>query len=166
MAYLIAIPVLGLLLLFQTAVFSRAPLLQGTVDLMLLGIISWAIHPRVTSHWFWTLVGALYIGYVSALDYAIPLIAYFLATWLAIMLRRRVWKVLLLAYLTVIFMGTLLFHFLTIVVLFVKGAVLPLGEIFNQILLPSLILNLFLALPVYLLFGDLANRLYPEELDI
>jgi cell shape-determining protein MreD len=166
MAYLLAIPLLGALLLVQTAILSRAPLLQGTPDLLFLVIIAWAVRPRVRSYWFWSLVAALLIGYTSALSYPVPLISYGLATMLAVVLRRRVWRVLLLAYLLVIFTGTLLFQGLTVVTLFAEGAALPIGDIVNQVVLPGLVLNLFLALPVYVLVGDLADRLYPEELDI
>jgi hypothetical protein len=166
MAYLIAVPLLGALLLIQSAILSRAPLLQGTPDVLFLVIIAWAIRPRVNAYWFWTLIAVLMIGYTSALGYWVPLIGYGVATALAIIMRRRVWRVLLLAYLAVIFIGSLLLHGLTIVTLFTRGAILPIGVVINQIVLPSLVLNLALALPVYVLVGDLADRLYPEELDV
>jgi cell shape-determining protein MreD len=166
MAYLIAIPLLGALLLVQTAILSRAPLVQGTPDLLLLVILAWAIRPRVRSYWFWSLCAAVMFGYSSALGYPVPLISYGVATMLAFLLRRRVWRVLLLAYLAVVFVGTLLFQGLTVGILLAQGAALPAGDVVNRIILPSLVLNLFLALPVYVLVGDLAERLYPEELDV
>jgi hypothetical protein len=166
MSYLIAVPLLGVLLLVQTAILSRAPLLQGTPDILFLVIIAWAIRPRVNSHWFWTLMAILMFGYTSALGYLVPFIGYGVTTVLAVIARRRVWRVLLLAYLAVIFFGSLFFHGLTAITLFTRGAILPMASVINQIVLPSLVLNLALALPVYVLVGDLADRLYPEELDI
>jgi hypothetical protein len=38
-------------------------------------------------------------------------------------------------------------------------------DVLNQITLPSLLLNLLLALPVYVLLGDLAKWVHPEELE-
>ena len=166
MAYLVAIPLLGILLLVQTAILSRAPLLLGTPDILFLVITAWAIRPRVSSHWFWTLIAILLFGYTSALGYIVPAIGYGVVTAMAVIIRRRVWRVLLLAYLSVVFLGSLLFHGLSIISLFTQGAILPFGSVINQIVLPSLVLNLALALPVYVLVGDLADRLYPEELDI
>ncbi|MFZ6029780.1 MAG: hypothetical protein ACOYYS_18865 [Chloroflexota bacterium] len=166
MAYLIAIPLLGALILVQMAVLSRAPLLHGTPDLMLLVVAAWAIRPRVRSQIFWTILGIFFVGYTSALGYLVPAIAYGITVLVATALRRRVWRALLLAYLLVVLIGSMSFHALTVLFLFVQGASLPLAEIVNQIVLPSLVLNLSLALPVYVLVGDLADRLYPEELDI
>ena len=37
------------------------------------------------------------------------------------------------------------------------------GEVFSQIVLPTVLLNLLLAIPVHALIHDLAGRLYPEE---
>jgi hypothetical protein len=40
---------------------------------------------------------------------------------------------------------------------------LSLSEVFLQIFLPTILLNLLLAIPVHALIRDLANRLYPEK---
>ncbi len=40
---------------------------------------------------------------------------------------------------------------------------LALSEVFFQIFLPTILLNLLLAIPVHALIHDLANRLYPEK---
>jgi hypothetical protein len=45
----------------------------------------------------------------------------------------------------------------------VSGANLTFGEAFNLVILPSLILNLILALPVYGIMGELAKLLLPAE---
>jgi hypothetical protein len=37
------------------------------------------------------------------------------------------------------------------------------SEVFSQIVLPTVLLNLLLAIPVHALVRDLAGRLYPEE---
>ena len=134
MAYLIAIPLLGALMLVQTAVLSRAPLLHGTPDVILLVIAAWSIRPRVRSQVFWTAVGVFLVGYTSALGYLVPALAYGPMVLLATLLRRRVWHALLLAYLLVVLVGSLLFHALTVLVLFAQGASLPLAEIVNQII--------------------------------
>jgi len=166
MAYLLALPILGGLMLLQTAVFSRAPLLNGTADLLLLTIAAWAIRPRVTSYWFWSLVATILFGYVSALPYTVPLIAYGVATIAAVILRRRMWNILLPAYLVVVFIGTLAMNILTVITLFIWGSAPPLSDVLNLVFLPSLMINVFLGLLVYIVIGDLAERLYPEELDL
>ena len=61
------------------------------------------------------------------------------------------------------FLGTLIVHGLSFVVMQFEGVEFPLGLTLNQITLPSVLLNLLLALPVYALVNDLANQMYPEE---
>ena len=40
---------------------------------------------------------------------------------------------------------------------------LAFSEVFSQIVLPTVLLNLLLAIPVHALMRDLAERLYPER---
>jgi len=42
---------------------------------------------------------------------------------------------------------------------------LAIGEVFSQIVLPSILLNLLLAIPVHALIRSLVNRLYPVEVN-
>jgi hypothetical protein len=44
-----------------------------------------------------------------------------------------------------------------------EGASLAFNLSFVQIVLPSILLNLLLAIPVHALIRELANRLYPAE---
>jgi hypothetical protein len=41
---------------------------------------------------------------------------------------------------------------------------LPINLSFVQIILPSILLNLLLAIPVHSVIRDLVNRLYPQEM--
>ena len=57
-------------------------------------------------------------------------------------------------------------HFSEIVVLFVDGRDLPFNQSLVLVTLPSVLLNLLFALPVYALINDLARRVYPVEVQI
>jgi rod shape-determining protein MreD len=163
---LIAIPVLGGLMILQTSLLSRFPLLQGTSDLVMLGVIAWALQNRVETAWQWCIIGGLIFSLVSALPVGVALIAYSLVTALALILRRHVWQVPLLAMLLTTFLGTVIMHVVSLAAVVVSGTNLPFGEVLNLITLPSLLLNLLLALPVYAIINDLAKWLYPEELEV
>ena len=43
MAILLAIPILGLLIIFQSAILSQVHLLQGSIDFVLLVLVAWAV---------------------------------------------------------------------------------------------------------------------------
>ena len=64
------------------------------------------------------------------------------------------------------FFGTMIVHLITLIVLRLLGSSLPLLQTLNMVTLPSVLLNLLLAVPFYTLLGDLANWLYPEELEM
>ena len=166
MPLLLSLPVLSLLVMLQSAVISRVHLLHGTADLVLLALAAWALQERVQTAWHWTVVGGLMIGVASALPFGAMLGGYLVITALALQLRRRVWKVPVLAMFALIFIGTLLTHAISIGALLLRGVPLPLGESLNLVTLPSLLLNYLFALPMYIAMSDLANWLYPKEIEV
>lgn len=166
MALLIALPILGGLLILQSAIFSQVNLLQGAADLVLVALLAWALQKRVRSAWFWAIIGGMLAGYMSALPFGVIHLAYLLAVGLAVILRRRVWELPILAMLIATFFGTLIVHLVQIVALRVLGAELPFWEAINLVTLPSVLLNLLLAIPFYAVFSDLARWLYPEPLEV
>jgi hypothetical protein len=133
---------------------------------VLLALAAWALQERVQSAWAWAVIGGLVIGLASALPFGAMLAGYLAITALALFLRRRVWKVPVLAMFITTFFGTLLTHAITIVVMLVDGARLPLVDSLNLVTLPSLLLNLLLAVPMFVMMGDLASWLHPKEIDV
>ncbi len=166
MVTLLAIHLFGLLAIFQSAVVSRLPLLHGTADILLLVVIAWALQERVRRAWQWALIAGLMIGYMSALSIVIPVIGYLAVAGLALLIRQRIWQVPILAMLAVTFAGTLFINMITALFLSIMGTPLPLLDTLNLIILPSVILNLLLAIPIYALVKDLSEWLYPEEIKI
>ncbi len=163
MRHLIAFPILLLAVILQSAVVSRITLLSGFADLPLVLVIAWALQPGVTTAWHWALLAGIFTAFVSGLPVGVPLIGFLLATWLAQALRRRIWQAPLLAMLTVTFLASVLYYSLSFLVLWVLGASVSFSDSLSQIILPGVLLNLFLALPVFWLARDLALWLYPVE---
>jgi hypothetical protein len=166
MAILLAIPILGLMVIVQSAVFSQVQLLYGTTDLVLLIVVAWAVQERVTTAWHWGIIA----GVLASLATAVPAIAiiptYVVITGVAIYIRRIFWQRPLLAMITATVLATLISQIITIAVLVINGTPIPLIEAFYLITIPSVLLNLLLAIPIYALIGDLANWLYPEAIEI
>lgn len=161
---LLAIPILGSLLILQTAVFSQLPLLRGTTDLVMVAIIAWSLQKSVKTAWQWGIIGGLLVSLSTALPFGLPIISYLLVIGMALLLRQRVWQVPILAMFVATFLGTLITQSLAILVLRFTGTPLAWLESVNMITLPSMLLNLVVAIPAYALLGDLARWLYPEEL--
>lgn len=166
MKELIAIPLLSLILIIQIAIASRISLLGGSADLMLVVLAAWALQERVESAWHWAIFGGLLIGWTSALPWVIPVAGYLLTVALARILVRRIWQAPLLAMFAIVFIGTLLFHLISILILRLLGNPLVVIDALSIITLPSLFLNLFLALPTFPILRDLAVWVYNIEDDI
>lgn len=158
------IPVLGLTLMVQVAIFSRITLLSGNADLLLLVLAAWGLQERARGAWVWGAVAALLAGAVSALPWYIYLVAYLSVVGAARLLIHRIWQAPLLAMFSVTLAGTLEYLLLTYFRQNFFQAPLAFGEVFLQIILPSLLLNLLLAIPVHSLIRDLANWLFPQEM--
>lgn len=72
----------------------------------------------------------------------------------------------MLAMLVSTFIGTVITHAVSIGALAISGNALPWQQAINLVTLPSMLLNLLLAVPAFALLRDLANMLYPEELEV
>jgi cell shape-determining protein MreD len=160
---LVAIPVIGLTLMLQTSIISRMMLLSGNADLILLVLAAWALQERVRGAWFWGILASLLVGMVSGVPWYVYLVGYLIVIGMARLLIHRIWQAPLLAMFAVTLIGTLELLMLTFVQRTLFETPLAFGDVFSQIVLPSVLLNLLLSIPVHALIRDLANRLYPAE---
>lgn len=160
---LIAFPVLILVVILQSAVISRITLLAGYADLMLVILAAWALQTDITSSWQWAFFGGLLVSFVSRMPWFVVFAGYLAIVALAHLLRRRVWQAPLLAMFSVIFLGTIFMNFFAYAVLQFSSRFLPLEDVFGLIVLPSLLLNLLVAIPTYAIMRDLARWVYPAE---
>lgn len=165
MANLIGLILFGILAILQSTIVSRMPLLNGTADLILLFIVAWALQDRVESAWQWCLIGGIFASLYSALPLGTFIVSYLIATGIARLLKRRVWKAPFLAMLAATFIGTIIVQVISLVARLITGVSLPILSVLNLILLPGLILNLILAIPVFSIMHDMAGWLYPAELE-
>lgn len=165
MIYLAGLLLFGVLAIIQSTIVSRMPLLYGTADLILLFIIAWALQDRVESSWQWCVIGGILISFYTALPFGTLLVAYLIVTGIARLLKRRVWKAPILAMLSAIFIGTLVVQVTSLLARLAAGVYIDLLNVLNLFLLPGLVLNLILAIPVYSIMHDVAAWLYPEVLE-
>ena len=164
-ALLVAIPVLGLGIILQTSIISRMILLSGNADLILLILAAWGLQERARGAWIWGIAASLLVGMASGIPWYIYLVGYLAVVGMARLLMHRIWQAPLLAMFTVTLMGTLGLLMLMFLERTFLEVPLTISEVFSQIVLPSLLLNMLLAIPVHALVRGLVNRLYPEEVN-
>jgi hypothetical protein len=162
-AILSAIPVLFLAIILQTSIASRVMLLSGNADLVLLVVVAWGLQERVRGAWVWAVAASLLVGLTSGVPWYIYFIGYLSAVGLARLFVHRIWQAPLLAMFAVTLIGTLVLLMLTYLQRILFVVPLSLADVFSKIVLPTILLNLLLAIPVHAIIQDLARRLYPEK---
>ena len=162
MRNVVALPVIVFCVILQSAVISRVYLLSGIADLPLVMLAAWALQEDVDSAWHWAAATGLLVGFISGLSWMVPVFGYLAVVALAQIFQRRVWQAPLLAMFSITFMGTIILSVLSLIVLRVSDVALPIGDALGLVTLPSVLLNMLLAIPVYAVMRDLARWVYPS----
>jgi rod shape-determining protein MreD len=161
MRNLVAVPVILLSVILQSAVISRVYLLSGIADLPLVMLSAWALQEDVDSAWHWAAATGLLIGFISGISWIVPVLGYVIVVTFAQIFQRRVWQAPLLDMFSITFLGTIIIGSLSFGVLRFSGVPLPISDVLGLLMLPSVLLNMLLAIPVYAVMRDLARWVYP-----
>src|ERR671923_1425452 len=140
MRNLVAVPVILLTVILQSAVISRVYLLSGIADLPLVMLAAWALQDGVDSAWHWAIATGLLVGFISGISWVVPVIGYVMVVVLAYLFQRRVWQAPLLAMFSITFIGTIIVSLLSVGVLQFMGVPLPLDNVLGLVMLPSVLL--------------------------
>jgi len=161
MRNLIAVPVIILAVILQSAIVSGVKLLSGFADLPLVMLAAWALQDEVETAWHWAIATGALVGFVSGISWLVPMASYLAVVTLAQVLQRRVWQAPLLAMFSVTFLGTIGLSIISLVVLRFSGIPLVIADVFGLLTLPGILLNMLMAIPVYAVMRDLARWVYP-----
>jgi hypothetical protein len=161
MRNLIAVPVILLAVILQSAVISRVTLLSGFADLPLVMLAAWALQDEVETAWHWAVATGLLVGFISGLTLIVPILAYGFVVAFAQIFQRRVWQAPLLAMFGVTFLGTISLSAITVGTLRFSGVALPVTDVLGLLTLPAILLNMLLAIPTFAIMRDLARWVYP-----
>jgi hypothetical protein len=162
---LVGIPVLILAAMLQSVAVSQIQLLNGSADIVLLTVVSWVMNDQVRTPWSWAIMGGLAVGLLSQLPVWMVLGTYLAITALALALKRRVWQIPLVALLSFAAVATLIWQVASFTMLLILGVPLNPAASFNLILLPSLVLNVLLAIPIQAVVAEIANLVHPANPD-
>lgn len=166
MALLVSIPILAGLAIVQSVILSNLPLLLGTVDLVLVVLLAWALQDKVRTAWQWGLIGGGFMTLLSGLPLGVYIGGYTGAIIVARIIRRRIWKLPFLGMLTATFIGSLMVLAASWLARWLTGVFIPIDTAMISIVLPSILLNLLITVPVFFVMRDLANWIYPKEIEV
>ncbi len=164
-AHLVCALSLVVFYILQTTIFSQTTLVNGTADLILLFLAAWSLQDRSKNSWLWAAVGGFLISLVSAMPFYAPLIGYLGVVGIAYLLKRRVWQAPILAMFIVTISGTFFQQAVYVIALQVSGAPISWAQSLDMVILPSALMNLIFALPMFALVSDIVGRIYPLEVE-
>ena len=158
----IAIPLLLLAVVAQTTLVSYFKLLSGEADLLIVILVAWALQEGVTTAFHWAFLAAVMMSLVSRLPWFLYFAGYGGTVLMALLLQRRVWQVPMLAMFSVTFLGTVLINLLTFVNINLSGSTITLVDVLGLVTLPSVLLNMLIAIPLFGMMRDVAHWVFPQ----
>ena len=161
-AYVLSLVVFYIL---QTTIFSQMSLVNGTADLILLFLVAWSLQEQFKNSWIWTLLTGLLVSYFSVMPFYSPLIGYLGVVLISKLLQQWVWRTPILTMFIVTLLGTIFQHFVYVIALQLSGAPISWRVSMDMVILPSVLLNLIFALPIYAIVNDLVVRISPLEVE-
>jgi hypothetical protein len=166
MANLVAIFSLVAAIILQTSIVVRINILHGAADLVLLTLLAWVIHDQSDSHWRWGILVGLLVGFATALPFWIVLGEYVMVIWILSAIQARVWQAPMLILFSSVFFGTFIINGIDFLYLWISGISLNIDEVFTLVILPSLVINVILALPIFAIIGEIAKQVFPLEVEV
>jgi rod shape-determining protein MreD len=163
---LVGIPVIALLAVAQSTILSHLSLLDGRPDLVLLAVVAWSLSGRSVEAMVWGWVGGVLIDLLSGLPLGVSAITLVGIAYLASLTEGRFWEGHVLVPVAAVLVASLLSLGVEMATLAVSGYPLQLGAALQRVVLPSVFLNLVLALPAAQLAAGLRDLLYPERVTI
>jgi len=160
---LISLPLFLVLSVIQTVAISRIEILAGSGDIVLLAIISWIITDEEGNYLGWAIIGGFLVSILSALPLAATILIYLTVAVIAKIAARIFWQSPILSLLISAGLSTILKFLIEIFTLQFLGIPAPFLLSLTSILLPTMLLNLFYAFPIYVLMGDISHWLSPKD---
>lgn len=151
--------------LLQNSIVNQISVLYGAADLVLLVLVTWILQTEEKQYWIAGIVAGYLVGISSALPVWLTVLEYTIVVLLVTFFQRRVWQVPIWLLLTSVIISTMLLYGIEFGYLGITGVSFEISTVFNLFLLPSSVLNIILALPVYGVMGEVGKLLNPDKVE-
>ncbi len=154
MIWVIAIPLLMLATLLQSAVLAQIQIFGGSLGLVLLMVLSWSIL-RPEEGLVWAALGGIFSDLLSGGPFGGTAIAFVIASLAAGQIQGRLWGRHPLVIMAIALLGTVISHLASLALLGITGRPVDVGYALAYVTLPSAFFNTLFILPVYSLLSQL-----------
>jgi len=149
--------------MLQLGIFSNIQILAGKIDLLMLGVIAWVIQKKteLIDIGIYSIITVFFIYLISAESIIIILGLYSLIVFVVYWSKNNIQQLPIISML--IFSAVFTFFHLVVFGFYLQlsGIAMVAEEVFQSVILPSMIINLIAAIPMYLLVNELHRWVYP-----
>jgi len=164
-SYLIGFAGFLLTFMLQISIFSQSKILSGSADIVLLFVVAWCLHDRSKRLWLLVLIIAGLVSFISAQPGYITLIVYFVIYRISRIFQSRLMQAPLLSMLVLTFGASLLQVLLNIGDIFIQRVDINFTAALVEVALPSILLNMLLAIPVHAIVREIAHYALPKGVE-
>lgn len=150
-------------MILQIVVISDIHLIQGTADIILLIYIAWSINKKTKYNAELALIAGMLMSFVTAIPYYIVIPAYLAVFFLNRIIILKFFDISILKTAISILISTLGYLGLSYVYLWIiKGTTITIPDAFGMVIVPSMLMNMAFALPVFAIMREVISLIYPE----
>jgi rod shape-determining protein MreD len=166
MSYVVGLPLLAFAAVLQATLLPQFRLFGGTVDLVLLLTLNWTIVGEWRGGSVWALMGGLCLDLLSGGPFGANALGLLLVAYGASLSEGRFWSSHVLLPLASALFGSVVYHLVYLLTLAVTGHTVNWSLSLSQVVLPTVLLNTLLMLPVYHSVRWLHSVLFPAAVSI
>ncbi len=170
MGYYLSIPILALAVAYQSSLLPAVVqsvldalfglnLYAGKPDLVLLIVLSWAVQAELEEAIFWAFAGGIMQDLLSVTPVGTSVLALLILVFAINILSRNFYQFGVAFLLIFVVVGTFLQHLVLQVVLAIGGYPLDFTQSLPYFTLPTLLYNVVLVLPLYIVLRRIQKRL-------
>lgn len=161
---LIAIPLMIILAVFQSAVLARVQLAGVTPQILFLVALAWGLQRGVEEGVAWAFIAGLLVDLFSVTPLGVSAVAYSLAVLVCTLLLRWLPPRRLLVASLMGMLGTVIYLLIYLLAMRIAGFSIAAAGIAQ--LLPMLIIHALLILPIYLVIQFVLQALAPRPVQL
>lgn len=160
----VAIPLMGLLAILQTAVLPRIPILGVVPQLLFLVALAWGLSRGLEQGLLWAFIAGLWVDLFSLSPLGLTALAYMVAIGAAVLLQELLPPNRLLIASGMAVLGTLIYLFIYFLTLRLFGLGMSLQVLLET--LPVVVLHGILILPIYAAVQAILRALRPKRVEL
>lgn len=163
MSILLSVPILIAMLVLQTTLVSEVRLLHGSADLILVWLAVWGLTSKDRSGYLLAFFAGGLVSYVSALPWYVFPGGYVLTIAIARYVSSQLWQSPLLSMFAITLVTSILLYLISMIGLSINGTVYSFQTSLYNVIIPSIFLNLLLAIPIFAIGKDFSGWVFRNE---